>query len=362
MDIAVSSVASTSVEIAVSNAPAGATAIEVQFGGRPDFLWEISPIVAAVPGATILLAGLNQVARYFIRARPIVAGYPQAWSNVVGAFTPLAAARDVAPAAVMIEPALIVPPEPVLTWAASSEINGHPARALGWDNPNSTWVAKKAGGLVSFDANISGAPVDTIAVLESTAAEDCTITVRAAASQAGLGADGAVVVPARAFRASANLPGRRGYHALVRLDAPVAAAWWRVEVRGTMPADTFVATYAVLGLAHKTKNFATDSKTETLLDQGTFERDRSGNPSRADGFRGRTVDFEIQQMTERQYETEFERLRWRIGTTEAALVVPNSKPGAFLHDRILYGQMTAGRATNPTSPRFGQEFSVRSLI
>lgn len=354
----------TSAVIFFAAVPANTLLIEVQYSTRRDFSWALAPVIRSANLSTMTLSGLNQRQAYYVRARPLsTSGQEGAWTDVFGFRTFDGPARNVAPQGIMIEPALIVPPEPVLKWTADNEVAGHPARTLSRDDPQSSWWSDLVGGKYAFETYIAGDVVDTIAILETNASESMQVTVKADYNGDTIRTNNPTYsygpVP---FRASANLPGRRGYHALIRLPQPQGFRYYRVEITGTVPGGRFVATYAVIGLAHSTRNFAADSKNETILDYGSIDRDRSGNPARVDGHRGRTVDFEIVNMPEAQYETAFEQLKWKLGTTDPALIVPNSKAGAFLHDRILYGTLKPSRATNTYSPRFSQQFSVDSLI
>lgn len=353
----------TSVGLFFSGVPDGTLLIEVQYSTKPDFMWCPSPIVRSNDLTGMTLNGLNQATSYYMRARAVSSGGSFGdWSPTFGFRTQDGTARVVTPQTVMIEPALIVPPEPVLTWQADNEVAGYPARALGRDDPNSMWWSDLAGGKFAFQAYCAGGEIDTIAVLETNASEAMQITIKAGFDADTIkGGSPAYSYGPVPFRASANLRGRRGYHSLVRLPAPVSYRHFRIELTGQVPGNRFAATYAVLGRAHKTKNFALD-KGETIADYGTIERDRSGNPNRMRGHRGRLVDFEVVNMTEAQYETAFERLRWQLGITDPALIVPNSKAGSFLHDRILFGQIRAGRAGQPYSTLFSQAFNVDSLI
>lgn len=360
--LTVSNIASTSATLAVQGSAAGAS-LEVQWSTSPEFMWTLSPRATFAVAPSVTLAGLNQLSHYFFRGRDIFpAAPPGKWSAPAAAYTPFAAGRVTAPAAIVIEPALIVEPEPVVAIFASNEIDGCPARSLNRDDPNSIWMAKKANGVVTLDIQLSGAPIDCIGLLETTLAEACTVTIKAGPTRASLTDNPVVNTGALPFRASANLPGRRAYHSFTRLAAAVQAPWWRIELAGPMPGDVLAATYLVLGLAKVTHNFAVDTKSELLTDAGSVERDRSGNPSRMSGYRGRTVDFEIAMLTEQQYELSYQQLRWRVGATGPVLVVPNSKAGAFLHDRILYGQMQQQAVTNSSALRMTQPFRIQSLI
>ena len=74
----------------------------------------------------------------------------------------------------------------------------------------------------------------------------------------------------------------------------------------------------------------------------------------------RRVEFDISMMTEAQYELAYGDLH-RF-ENEAVLVVPNSKTGAFLHDRILFGDLRGSRTVNPFTPRYTRSFTIESLI
>ena len=207
----------------------------------------------------------------------------------------------------------------------------------------------------------AGAPVDTLAVLETNAGEGATITVRAGATREAATSSPSYQRGPLPFRASPALPQRMGYHSLVRLPVAQSFPFWQVEIAGTFPGDIFAATYATLGLARRSKNFSADM-TETPTDAGTLERDRSGIPSRVLGVRGRTVDFDLSRMSPADFETQYADLSRLVGHTELVLVVPNSKSGPFLHDRILLGNISAARSTRPYSASFNQSFSIDSLI
>src|SRR3546814_10777790 len=128
--------------------------------------------------------------------------------------------------------------------------------------------------------------------------------------------------------ASANVPGRPGYHGLFRLPAAVSKEYWRVDITATLPGNLLHLEHAVFGKNRVTKNMAAD-KNEVGVDLGSLERLRSGNPNRIRGYRMRRVDFDLAALTEAQYETQYGDLHWRVGGTDPVLLVPNSKSGAF---------------------------------
>ena len=204
---------------------------------------------------------------------------------------------------------------------------------------------------------IGGDPVDTIALLQTNAPEASTIAVDAG-DTLDVNKYSYGPIP---FRASPALPGRPGYHSLMRLPAAQSYRYWHIRVTAPVFGGHFEAQQLVLGLNRATKNHSVD-KAESVVDYGTLERTRAGNPVRTLGARHRRVDFDISMLTEAQFEANYADLDWRVGQTEPLLVVPNSKAGSFLHDRILYGPMRGGKIVNPASPRYTRGFTIESII
>src|SRR3546814_15822812 len=75
--------------------------------------------------------------------------------------------------------------------------------------------------------------------------------------------------------ASANVPGRPGYHGLFRLPAAVSKEYWRVDITATLPGNLLPLEHAVFGKNRVTKNMAAD-KNEVGVDLGSLERLRRG--------------------------------------------------------------------------------------
>ncbi len=337
--------------------------VDVQLAHDPAFSFCVCPILNVPqnkPSESVVIQGLNADATIYARCRARrVSGAVEPWSAVIAVRTANGAARNTAPAAVMIEPAIIVVPERVLSWTVPNAVAGFPATNLGRDAP----VGLKAidfGGGVQINATLSGAPIDTIAILNTNLPEAATVTILAGPTQDAIatGVGRTLVANNVPFRASPNLPGRPGYHGLFRFNQ-VALPFWQIQLIGPKPANTAWVEHVVFGLNRATKNHSVD-KSEAALPRTTVDRTRSGNPDRPDGLPMRRVEFEISMMTEAQYELTYGDLH-RF-ENEAVLVVPNSKSGAFLHDRILFGDLKGGRSLNPFSPRYSRSFTIESLI
>lgn len=348
----------TTATLAVTNIPAGGT-VEIQVADNPDFrglaTWR------AYAASPAVITGLNQRGRFYARARGISAGgVKEAWGKTIGFYTDAGAARVTAPAAVMVEPAILVIPEPILNFSYNyGGLGGFPPTNMLRDDPSLIWAGSSPDGF-AFTFEHAGGPVDTLALLDTTLDEGQTINVYAGDVLADV--QGQVgTLQGNMKRASANMPQRAGYHAMMRLAAPVSARFWKIVIPQGGQQGMMLIRYLVLGLARTAKNISTD-KVENPLDLGSLERSRDGTADRVFGHRMRKVDFEISMLTEMQWETQFGDLWRKIGLNEPVLVVPNSKAGGFLHDRILYGTLAQARATNHMAPRFSQAFSVESLI
>lgn len=362
MDLSITSITATSAQANFSGLTGGHS-VQLQYSTRPTFDLGVSPIITltAVNPASLALEGLNQNARYYVRAREylLADGTEQPWSAVAGFATPLDTAPDTSVASITHDPAMIVLPAAVIAWAAGNEIAGFPVENLGFDGPVA-WRSK--GSPHSFTAQMAAETIDTIALMMSNASEGATVTVKAGNSQAeaesGAPAFSHGPVP---FRASENLPGRPGYHALIQLPAAQKYPFWQVVITDTLTDDTLHLEHAVFGFNRATKKHAID-KTEEPLDLGTVERNRGGIPARSYGMRMRRVNFELGAVLEESFETLYAEIGWRVGLTDPILVVPNPKAGVFRHDRMLYGTLTASMATNNRAHLFSRRFTIESII
>jgi hypothetical protein len=341
---------------------AGDGTIDLQISPRVDFQFCVCPIYSIARGGAYTAPGLNQRSTLYARARNRLAnGTVDDWSPVIGFRTADATARVTAPGLVLMDLATIVKPEPILAFVDSNAetLPGYPLENLAIDAPVA-WRGVKGGGVHSFVFQTGGSPVDTFALLRANAPEATTVTISGGATMAAaLSGSPTFTTGALPFRASANLERRAGYHGIFRLDAPQSFPWWRVTIAAALPGDMIHLEHLVVGLNRVTKNHSVD-KSETPTTQTTVDRRRSGVVDRVFGIPMRKVDFELSMLTEQQYETNYGDLVYH--ENEAMLVIPNSKAGAFLHDRILYGDMQGSRISNPFSPRFTRGFTINSII
>lgn len=361
--LTVTAVTATTATVTFTNLPAGGK-VEIQVADNPDFRG-LAPF-RAYTATPAVLVGLNQRGTFYIRGRTVTAGGVRAvWGATSGFRSADGTAWNTAPAGNMLAPAIIVPPEPFLSLQYNyGSLAGYPPNNMFRDDPQLVWQAGPPGADgVIFAVETTGAPMDTFALLDTTAAETTAFTVYYGATLA----EAIAQAPARRVgpftRASANLPQRAGYHFMGRAPAPIAAKFWAFVLDYTNAGmlNQIMARYLVIGLARTAKSIAAD-KMESPLDLGSIDRTRAGGPDRVWGHKMRKVDFELALLTEMQWETQFADLWRKIALNEPVLVVPNSKAGAFLHDRILYGTVAQSRSTQVVSPLFTYGLSVESLI
>lgn len=357
--LTITGITATTCSIAFTNLPGGGT-VEIQIADNPSFFGLVSfKTYAATPAGIV---GLNQRGTYYARGRTVTAGGALgAWGAIEGIRTSDGVAWITAPQNTLVSPAIIVPPEPVLAIATEvGSVAGYPASNLLRDDPNLVWAASSGAGTYMV-LKTAGQPIDTFALLDCNSSAPQLQIVCASTMADAINNTGDAVDHGSYSIASANLPQRPGYHFLIRIAAPTTKRFHLFNVVGTLLQGQLQARYAVVGLARTAKNITTD-KTETPLDLGSIDRTRSGGPNRVWGQKMRRSEFEISVMTEMQWETQFGDLWRKIGLSEPVLVVPNSRTGAFLHDRILFGTVAQQRATNVNSPIFTHGFSVESLI
>lgn len=350
----------TTAQFTFTNLAADGT-IELQISPRADFQFCVCPIAGIANASPYTANGLNQDATYYARARPLRAsGARENWSNTIGFKTPVSVAQDHTVPSIVVEPAILMKPETILAWTPGNEVAGYPAKNVSKDSPVA-WHSVAAGGAHSIVLQHSGAPIDTIAFLNTNLPEATTVTVRGANTLAGIGA-GAVLANAVPFRASANVPGRCGYHGLVLIAPAVEHPFigiYLTTAAGGAPGNMIHVEHILIGRNRMTKNFALES-TETAAHLGTKERTRSGVPDMVRGMKMRRAEFELAFLTETQSETMYRDV-W-AWLDEAIFAVPNSKAGPYLHDRMLYGDFKGGRLSKPTSIHATRAFTIDSII
>ena len=350
----------TSVTLKRINPAAGAASVDVIYGDRTEAFLGPFPLLTVVPNGAgeFTLTGLVPNTRYYFQARDRAAnGDVTAFAQPLAVTTAVPADPPALVPGNFLSPAIIVVPQQ-LRDAGGDIVDTHPAANMLTDAPiEQAWVDMGVGGSIIFET--ASEEFDTVAVLETNAPRGCQVTIETAATAGGAATFtyGPVDFHGGAYR-------RRNARAsgLFSLGETRTDRFVRIIFSGTEPpGGVLVATYAVIGAARAVKNMAAD-KQETALDLGSLTRSRDGTPDRAHGMRGREVEVEIALMTEAQYEEVYADLPRLVGQVEPVLLVPNSKAGQYLQDRMLYGPLSRQRTTQPYSGRFTFAVTCDSII
>ncbi len=365
MTVALTLNARTQISLVLNTAgiAGGAASLDVQYGTTPNLEFCIAPLINVATGATITLPGLNRRQTYYVRARSVVGGVPEAWGAING-FTTQAGAEPAAPTGVLIQPALLMVPIALNQIVSPNVIAGYPAANLVVNSPAAALRCSGTANKFWFWVETSNQAIDTIVVLDTNFSEAATVRIFAGDNVAmvdGTGTPPSYSTSATQFRASASLPGRRGYHTILRLPASIEYRYIMVEVTepNGLPGNLAHITHAAFGVGRIARNYS--DMTDSGMDLSTTERMRDGTLDLVNGFRGRKIDLEVSAMLETQYETTFGDLSQAAGNSTPVFLLSNTRSSPYLHDRMAFGLLTAGRQTN-SNMRFTRNFSMESII
>lgn len=346
----------------VSISMAGKTGISAQLQICPDPSFSLcsGPIFTSAPGTTQTIPGLNQDSVYYMRGRNILAGpIEEEWGATQAFHTPVDTPWAEETGAIRIEPAILAKPITPMALAASNEVAGFPASNAFFPAPFVPWRSAMSEGLHWIRFRAGFAPIDVLAALGTNLPEATTVTITADNDSGNLSSTPDFTRAFPAFRASPNVPGRPSYHGLFRLDEPQSYDWWQIAFSAALPGGVLEVDHIVAGLNLATKPHAVDRK-ESPLDLGSLSRSRSGQPIRQAGVKLRRHEFEIAMLRENEFEQHYGQM-WRW-LNQTMLVVPNAKPGPYLHDRLAYGDFVSTPFTQVSSTRYTRSFIIESLI
>ena len=338
----------------------GAGSIDIQYATRRDFQFCIAPVISAAAAAQVALSGLNKAQTYWIRGREVSSGGDRSDWSQPRAFTTTGAGSFPLYQIQVQAAQFVLPARPSRWYAGSAPIAGYPVENMGRPTPAAAHRFGYANGTAYFFVETDGSPIDTIALLETNLPEGARMRVIGADTAGAVVSGGSYASASQSFRVSAGIAGRRGYHGIIRLPAPITARFLLIEISGENATGGIIhITHAVFGRARIANNYS--DMTDDSFDLGTFSRMRDGTPDAVAGFRGRKVNFELPLMLESKHEALFADVAQRVGMTDPIFIIPNSKDGAYLHDRLLFGNLTTNRGTN-SNARFTRSFAIESII
>lgn len=360
LDLVIDNITATGCRFNYSAISGTAAQIESQISPRPDFMFCACPLFRTGIAGPYNIGGLNQRQTYYVRSRGITgAGAQLDWSATQTFRTSDGAAQDLTEPAVFLEPSVVCIPEPVQNLTSPAEVAGYPVLNLLDDGPAVAVLGETAANTYRMTFELAGQPVDTLALLSTNLPDTTTLKLCAGTTKALAEAEGTVLFET-AGRASPNLPGRMAYHCFNRF-AETSLKWFHLKVTADCMGERMQAGHLVIGKGLVSKRMAREASF-SFEDMGVVERNQIGVPDRQYGLRTRTVDFDIAMLTETIYETTYGQLHQRVGDTDPVLILPNAKAGAFLHDRLLYGTLSGGRASNPVSKYYSRRFQINSII
>lgn len=330
----------------------GETVFELEANRFDDFASDESLLKTGLAAGAFVFDGLPSGTKFYFRARATnVAG---AWSSTL-----MVATTDATPpgyTGYFIEPALLVVPEAMdqLT-CAQAEAGSLPSNLTN-DDPLS--VLRATGAAIAIEFHTPGTFVDTFALLGTLANDDATWRIRGANTQAALTAAPLTDTGVVAFNTVAGLNGRRHYHAFRRLSTTFNYFWWRIDIAQVAP--TFFARQLVFGKARQSVNYSRGHGVQPY-DLGQFQRSQYGAPARVEGWRGREVDFQLNWLSEAEYQAKWSDLDAMVGNTCPVLALPNPKANLYLNDRIAYGIVSQQRGENIRDAKWSKELQIQSL-
>jgi hypothetical protein len=357
--ITVDLITATTARLNYAGIDPAAVTIEIQIAPRLDFLFCAAPVFSTAAVTPFSIDGLNQSQTYYVRGRGITgAGAQLAWSEIESFRTPQQTAQDLTPPAVFLENGLVCIPEPVFSLTATT-VAGYPIINTQDDGPAVAILTQDGFNNFAITFRTSGQPIDTIALLCTNMPEAVDIDYFQGDTFAEANAETNQFLNTSG-RASANVPGRMHYHLFNRFTS-TSKRWFKLKFNAAVLGKRLQIGHLIVGRSLQSKRIARDMSI-SFEDMGVVERSPIGVPDRQQGLRMRTVDLDFAMMTETIYETVYGPVHALIGETDPVLILPNSKAGAFLHDRLLYGTLTGGRASNPVSRYFSRRFQIRSII
>lgn len=332
----------------------GETHFEVEANRAADFGSDESLVRSALAAGAQPFNGLPAGTPFFFRARKTNGGNgPWTPTVMIATLPPAAAAPYAGPS---IEPGILVLPEPIVSIECAQTVVGSDPAFLLDDDPMA--VLHATGSPVVIEFCTAGRPVDTIALMGTMCSDTATIAYRSATTQANLTAAPNTNIAAAAFRASAGLGERRGYHSFKRLPATVDDPWWRLTI--THLAPEFIARNLVIGLARSSVNYSRGAG-QSYLDMGSLSRNRFGTPDRVEGWRGRSMDVGFSWLSEAEFEAKYQYIDALVGGTKPVLLIPNAKPNAYFHDRMGFGNLEQSRAEVMRSSKHQRTLELRSI-
>lgn len=348
----------TSLSLNTGGAAAGENVFEIEINRSEDFVSDESIFLENLPIGSVTINNLPSGTTYFLRHRSTNLSQPGAWSNVVNMST-LPATPDGPYEGSSIGPSVVVIPEytKIQSFNQSAIVAGSDPSALLMTDPNSV-LAIRGDVDPAIIIETSGQPYDCVALLGCFCGPQFRVRYSFSNNIAGL--NNASLQFETELHPSSSLGRKRSYHGVYFLNTPVNFQYIRINIiSGTAPPQALMRNF-IIGLQKKTQNYVRGSS-EDGTDLGSIDRNILGSEFTVSGWRGRQASFGLEWLDETEYYSKWNDLDQRVGQTKPILAIPNSAPNQYIHDRILFGELTASTGEHTRARKYARNFEINSI-
>lgn len=262
-----------------------------------------------------------------------------------------------------IEKPIFVDPLPLSDVTVSTALDGHPASNVSrLETMGLTWRTTGTGAIWLRGRLDAEQLIDFLSIVAANAQPGTTYRLRLGATKSQVNGVAAFDSGPLPFISPATSSPDGLYHSFLRLPAPVAASWWRIDITGHVGA--FETGGIVLGKAIEPSRFYDKDFERGIEPMGGVEINRFGVPDRSPGITLRTLLFTLSWLNEAEYEDTFRPLAEKIGMSEVLYCCFDPAETAWRQGRTYMGFLgRAPFARGSVKPRtMAMELQIRSLI
>jgi hypothetical protein len=262
-----------------------------------------------------------------------------------------------------IEKPIFIDPLNLSDTVVSSAQPGHSASALGrLETMGLTWRSSGTGAIWARGMFNTAKTIDFLAIVSANAQPGTLYRLRLGTTQAEVDGTAPYDSGALPFVSPAITREDGLYHSFLRLPAPVAAMFWRIDITGHTGA--FEAGGIVIGKAIEPSRFYDKDFERGIEPLGGVDINRFGVPDTTPGITLRTLLFTLSWLGEAEYEDTFAPLTYKLGTSLPIYCCFDPAVTPWRQNRTYLGFLgRAPFARGSVKPRtMAMELQIRSLI
>jgi hypothetical protein len=203
--------------------------------------------------------------------------------------------------------------------------------------------------------------IDFVAVLGANAQAGTTIRVDMDNTNTTLGGGSPTYTSGVQTFISPAVSGLDAYNSHLELGSTQTRRYVQIIIAGHTGA--FEAAFLVIGKRVRPSKFYETDWEAGPDDQGLFAMNRNGVPSVADGAMLRAVGFDLEWITEAEYETAFLPMLTRLGRRNPVFLSFDPAATTYRQGRTYFGPMRdLGPPRKRGFNRFGKRFAILSKI